>query len=171
MDEELRPPKGTGAGKLRPRRKGKVVRARYGPGVAQEICERLAKGEIWAQIAGAGRMPSYGVLYQWQRKHPEFAAALEEARHIAAEARFERALAVAEASTPATVQSDKLRVATLLHHAERLDPRRFGKPDARREDETRVRTIVIRRFERAIDDDGRPYVRVIESAQDVEPRR
>jgi hypothetical protein len=169
MAEELRPRRGTGQGKLRPRRNGKVVHVRYAPGVAREICERLARGEIWSQIAGTGRLPSYCSLYNWQAKHPEFAAAVETARRIAAEARFEKALEVAEASTPATVQSDKLRVATLLHHAERLDPERFGKSGGRRDDD-RVQTIVIRRFERAIDDQGRPYVRVIEKAQDVEPR-
>jgi hypothetical protein len=170
MTEELRPRRGAASGKLRPRRNGKVVPVRYGPAVAREICERLARGEIWAQIAGAGRMPCYGVLYQWKKQHPEFAAAVEEARRIAAEARFEQALAVAEASTPATIQADKLRVATLLHHAERLDPERFGKPGGGRDAEDQVRTIVIRRFERALDDEGRPYVRVIEDAQDVEPR-
>lgn len=167
MAEELRPRSGTGRGKLRPRRKGKVVWVRYGPGVAREICERLARGEIWGQIAGTGRLPSYCAFYVWKERHPEFAAAVEEARRIAAEARFEKALAVAEGSTPATVQSDKLRVATLLHHAERLDPERFGKaPGGRSAAEDRIQTIVIRRFERAVDDEGRPYVRVIESAQD-----
>jgi len=175
MAEELRPPRATRRRKLRPRRNGKVVHARYGPGVAREICERLAQGEIWAQIAGTGRLPSYWMLYYWKGKHPEFAAAVEEARRLAAEARFERALEVAEASTPATVQSDKLRVATLLHHAERLDPERFGKSGGGRIAADRVRTIVIRRFERALDDEGRPYVRVIENAQDVaqdgKPRR
>lgn len=169
MAEKLRPRGGAGAGKLRPRRNGKVVHVRYGPAVAREICERLARGEIWSQIAGAGRLPSYHTLYDWQAKHPEFAAAVADARRIAAEARFEQALEVAQASTPATLQSDRLRVATLLHHAERLDPERFGKAGTRREDD-RVQTIVIRRFERAIDDQGRPYVRVIEKAQDVEPR-
>jgi hypothetical protein len=170
MAQELGPSRGRGARKLRPRRNGKVVRARYGPRLARDICERLARGEIWSQIAGTGRLPSYWMLYRWQREHPEFAVAVREARRLAAEARFERALEVAEASTPATVQSDKLRVATLLHHAERLDPDRFGKASGRGEAEP-VRTIVIRRFERALDDQGRPYVRVIESAQDVEPDR
>jgi len=171
MAEKL-PRSGAGPGKLRPRRNGKVVWVRYGPGVAREICERLARGEIWGQIAGTGRLPSYCALYVWKRKHPEFAAVVEEARRIAAEARFEKALEVAEASTPATVQADKLRVATLLLHAERLDPERFAKPTGGRPaSEDRIQTIVIRRFERAIDDEGRPYVRVIESAQDLEPRR
>jgi hypothetical protein len=152
------------------------VHVRYGQAVAREICERLAKGEIWSHFAGSGRMPCYGMLSYWSKKHPAFAQAVAEARLSAAEARFELALETAMASTPATVQSDRLKVATLLQHAERLDPAKFGRPGARGGEggeggEGRIRRITVRRFERAWRDDGSEYVRVIDSVQDVEEAR
>jgi hypothetical protein len=67
------------------------------------------------------------------------------------------------------VQSDKLLVGTLLHHAAKLDPVRFGAARERAgSDEPAVRRIVIRRFERARREDGTEYVRVIDSVEDCE---
>ena len=160
--------KASGPGKPRPGRRN-IVHVRYGPRVAREICEHLAAGEIWSQIAGAGRLPSVATFYRWRRDFPEFAAAVEDARRYAAEARFDAALVVAQASTPATVQSDKLHVATLFAHAEKLDPDRFGRGAG--SGEPRIRRIVIRRFERAVREDGTEYVRAIDSVQEQEDER
>jgi hypothetical protein len=150
-------------------RGGKIVQVRYGAAVTQKICERIAAGDLWRRIAGRDGLPSQASFYRWRKLHPEFAAAVEEARRYAAEARFDAALEVAEAATAATVQADKLRVSTLLHQAERLDPDRFGPPSgARRGAGGRVRRIVIRRFERGRRDDGTEYVRAIDSIQERE---
>jgi hypothetical protein len=152
-------------------RNGRKLEVRYGADVTRRICERLATGEFWARICNTDGLPSHATLYYWQRKHPEFAAAVEAARRIAAEARFEMALEVAAASTPATVQSDRLHVATLLTHAERMDPERFGRRGGGAGGEPPVRMIVVRRFERARREDGTEYVRVIDDLQQVEDQR
>ena len=172
MSEEDRP-KATGRPRKRMGPNGRVVYVRYSKRLAEQICERLAAGECWWRLANTAGMPSYRTFHNWQKKHPEFAAAVGEARRIGAEARFEKALAVAEESTPATVQSDKLRVATLLHHAERLDPERFGRGGSagRGEGGGFVQRIIVRRFERAVDENGREYVRAIDSVQERERGR
>jgi hypothetical protein len=106
----------------RPRRRS----VPFSPKVAREICERLAAGELWHRIAGKGRMPSYASLYVWKRTIPEFAEALAEALEIAADHRFERALAVAEGATSGTASADRLHVDTLKYHAAKLAPRKYG---------------------------------------------
>lgn len=156
----------------RPRKGGKTEIVRYGAPASRRICERLAAGEIWNRIAGSRGMPSAATFYRWRKQHPEFAALVEDARRYAAEVRFDAALEVAEASTPATVQSDKLWASTLLHQAERLDPDRFGPPSGRMRGGGGggVRRIIVRRFERGWREDGSEYVRAIDSVQEEDER-
>lgn len=147
--------------------------AEYDPELARQICDRLAAGELWRRIRDTNGMPSDGAYWAWRRAHPPFEAAVRDAQLAAAEARFEHALEVAMASTSETLQADKLKVATLLHQAERMDPERFGPPSARRrveDDRERghVQTLVVRHFERALADDGTSYIRAIDSIQEVE---
>lgn len=128
------------------RRDGSVIYSFYTPKLAEEICERIAAGEIWWRICCTGRMPSYRALYQWEKRYPEFAEALAQAREIAAHARFDKALVVAEDSTPATVQSDRLHVGTLLRHAEALGPDHYG--PRRRADLEAETTFVVQQYRR-----------------------
>lgn len=145
----------------------------YDPELARQICDRLAAGELWREIRRSKGMPTDGGYWSWRRAHPAFEAAVRDALLATAEARFEEALEVAMASTSATLQVDKLKVSTLLHQAERMDPERFGPPTARRRLETvrergHVQTLVVRHFERALAEDGTSYIRAIDSIQEVE---
>lgn len=147
--------------------------AAYDAGLAREICDRLAAGDLWRDIRAVAGMPDDRAYLAWRRAHPEFDDAVREARVLAAEARFERALEVAMASTGDTLPSDKLRVSTLLHQAERMDPERFGPATARRRLEEpgergHIQTLVVRHFERAQADDGSSYIRAIDTIQEVE---
>ena len=99
---------------------------RYSRRLGERICQRLAAGEAWSRIAGKRGLPAHATLYRWRDRHPEFAEALKLAREAQAECWAERALAVAEASDAATLNSDKLRVSTLLWHAARAAPARYG---------------------------------------------
>jgi hypothetical protein len=149
---------------------GRVRCVDYDAQVVDAICGRLASGETWSKVCGRRGFPAWSTLYAWMRKHPGVAERVAEARRIAAEFRFDQALDVAMKSEPASVQSDKLKVATLLHHAGALDPARFGGPGrggAGRGGDDAVQTIVIKRFERAVDDNGESYVRVIDHVQTV----
>jgi hypothetical protein len=158
------------AGAVRPRRKsvsrdGSVIYRRYTPKLAEEICERIAAGEIWWRICNTGRMPSYRALYQWVNRYPEFAEAYAQAREIAAHARFDEALVVAEDSTPETVQSDRLHVGTLLRHAEALGPDHYG--PRRRADLESETTFVVQQYRR--DPLGGPAIPIPISAPEDDP--
>lgn len=145
----------------------------YDPAVARHICDRLAAGELWRQICKEEGMPDNGVYFAWRRAHPEFDDAVREARAVAAEALYEQALEVAMTSQADTLQTDKLKVATLLQQAERMDPERFGPPSARRRLEEagsrgHIQTLVVRHFERTLAEDGTSYIRAIDTVQEVE---
>ncbi|WP_334164209.1 hypothetical protein [Phenylobacterium sp.] len=145
----------------------------YDPELARQICDRLAAGELWREIRRSKGMPADGGYWAWRRAHPAFEAAVRDALLAAAETRFEEALEVAMASRPDTLQVDKLKVSTLLHQAERLDPERFGPPSARRRlyggaERGHVQRLVVRHFERAVAEDGTSYIRAIDSIQEVE---
>jgi hypothetical protein len=153
--------------KKKVRRDGTVVCVRYSKKIAREICERLASGEVWFRICNTGHMPSYGTLYDWRRRHPEFAEAYAQAREMAADLMADKALAVAEAATAGTVSADRLHVSTLQWRAAKAAPRRYG-ARAGAEDEDGAengeapRLIVeVRRFEKAQRPDGTFYTREI----------
>ena len=154
------------------RRDGTVTHVRYGKAVAEEICRRIAMGEIWFKICNTGRLPSYTTLYDWLRKKPDFAEGYAQAREMAADLRADRALVVAEESTAATVQSDRLRVGALQWRAAKGAPRRYGSKagEADRQDAAPLREIVIRvrQFERLIGEDGLAYAREIPLPKDDE---
>jgi len=90
---------------------GTATLVKYGQKICDEICARIAAGEAWTNIANTGRMPSYATLYDWRRKHPEFAEALAQAREMAAELRADMAVLAAEAATKEDVQVARLKVA------------------------------------------------------------
>ncbi|WP_041373480.1 terminase small subunit-like protein [Phenylobacterium zucineum] len=139
---------------------GVISHVRYSRAVGEEICRRISEGKLWHQIAGKGDMPSYDCLYRWRRRHPEFAEALEMAREMAADLKAEKALAVAEATTAATVTADRLKVSTFHWHAARGAPQRYGAKAEERPAEPQV-TYYIRRFEKYVGEDGRTYVREV----------
>lgn len=48
--------------------------------IADEICERLAKGDPMARICEDEAMPCYTTVWKWEKDHPEFAKASAHAR-------------------------------------------------------------------------------------------
>ena len=150
------------------RRDGTVSHVRYSRAIAREICHRLAAGEIWFKICNTGRLPSYTTLYDWRRRYPEFAESYAQAREMAADLRADKALVVAEESTQATVQSDRLRVGALQWSAAKGSPRSYGpkagKSDEIDEGQPRRLIIEVRRFEKVARDDGSVYVRELPKA-------
>jgi hypothetical protein len=142
-----------------------VVQVRYSKAVTREICKRIAAGEIWFRICNTGRMPSYTTLYAWLDRYPDFAEAYAQAREMAADLRADKALAVAEAATPATVTADRLHVSALQWHAAKASPGRYGSGGGASggEDEAGPPRLIIevRQFERARRPDGTAYVREV----------
>jgi hypothetical protein len=147
--------------KKTPNKDGVCTFARYSRSLGEEICQRIAGGESWISFCNTGRMPSYATLYAWRDRYPEFRAGLARARDMAADYRAERALQVAEAATSATVQADRLRVATLMKHAALGAPRRWGARAETQETPGETLTIYVRRFEKVVRPDGSAFVREI----------
>jgi hypothetical protein len=134
---------------------------RYSRKLAEEICRRIADGETWLTISETDDM-RYATLYAWRDQRPEFRAGLARALEIAADHKAERALQVAEASTAATVQADRLRIATLMQHAALAAPHRWGRraeQDAGAAEE--AVEIYARRFEKLTRADGSTVVREV----------
>jgi len=79
---------------------------------------------------------------------------------MAADNCAERALEVADGATAATVQADRLRVSTLLWHAARGAPHRYGAKAEGREEERRI-IIEVRDFVPVTRPDGTVIAREI----------
>src|SRR5258708_12640750 len=62
------------------RRKDGSRAVRYSEALAREICERIARGEVWSRIGGTDGMPEYSTLFLWRKQRPEFAEAFPLAR-------------------------------------------------------------------------------------------
>ncbi len=146
------------------RKDGTVNHVRYSKKVTNEICQRLAQGEVWHKICNTGRLPSYTTLYAWLGKHPDFAADYARAKEMAADLRADKVLVVAEEATAETVQRDRLRVGALQWHAGKAAPRKYGsragENDAAEGAARRV-IIEVRHFEVAYREDGTAYTREI----------
>jgi hypothetical protein len=143
---------------------GTVTHARYSKKLTREICRRIAGGEVWHKICNTGRLPSYTTLYDWLRRYPDFAEDFAQAKEMAADLRADKVLMVAEESTAATVQSDRLRVGALQWHAGKAAPKRYGSKagdDVAEEGAPRRLIIEVRHFETAYRPDGTAYTREI----------
>jgi hypothetical protein len=146
------------------RRKNGSREIKYSKALAQEICERIGRGEIWSRISGTDGMPEYSTLYRWQRKYPEFAEAFALARTAATETRADEVLAVSMEATRETIQEDRLLVGSLKWHVSRADGIEAKSNNWTLGKERRL-VIRVREFERAWREDGTPYVREITASE------
>lgn len=107
--------------------------------IAEEICQRLAKGETLTSICGDEHMPARRTVSDWRRAQPEFDKAFTEAREAGFDALAEDCLSIAddasddfrmgEKSVLADtdhIQRSKLRVWTRLQLLSKWDPKRYG---------------------------------------------
>jgi hypothetical protein len=153
------------------RAKTKVVRRRkdgsrvvtYSEELAAEVCERIARGEVWSRIGGTDGMPEYSTLYYWRDTRPDFAEALARAQAAGNEVRADEVLAVSQEATRETIQEDRLHVGSLKWHVARADG--FAAKANDWLSGKRRLVIRIREFERAWRTDGTPYVREITASE------
>lgn len=139
----------------------KTGERRYSRALGAEICRRLAQGDSWSLISREQDFPAYATLYAWRRQHPDFAEMLAEAREMAADRLADKALAVAEETTAATVQADRLKVGTLMKHAALGAPHRWGAKAEAAEPPQKKLALYVRRFERVALEDGTVVVREV----------
>lgn len=149
------------AAKARARaRKGKrKAPVMYTPELGEEICERLAAGERWSDMADTARMPGYSVPYKWAKRDREFGFNWRFALQIGANARADEVLTVAETATKETLPVDRVHIGALKWHVDR-DTKLYGpRPDEPDMGAGRRLLVYVRRFERYIDETGEPQVR------------
>jgi hypothetical protein len=115
----------------------------YTQEAADEICERLSKGEPLAQICRDEHMPAVRTVSKWKEAHPEFGADFARARDEGFDAIAADCLEIA--NTPVegeeTITKDdgrvevkrgdmlghrKLQIETRLKLLAKWDPRRYG---------------------------------------------
>ena len=112
--------------------------------LADEIVERLSKGEPLAAICRDDHMPGARTVYDWMDAKPELSAAIARAREVGFDALAAECLDIAEdgsndyvtkerpdgstydAFDSEHVQRSKLRIETRLKLLAKWDPKRYG---------------------------------------------
>lgn len=93
--------------------------------IAEEICERLSKGEtLRTIIASSDHLPDRTTIYDWLRKHESFANQYAQAR--AEQADYYAELIVDESYASHDAQIGRLRVDALKWAASKMAPKKYG---------------------------------------------
>jgi len=98
----------------------------YTDEIADIICERMINGENFSQICADPMMPSRAALYRWRASRPDFDARCARAREGLADYLLDKIEEMAEATTEANYQSQKVKIATAQWRAEKMAPRTLG---------------------------------------------
>ena len=105
----------------------------FSPDAANEICERLAKGESLRAICGdqeGGWLPSETTVRRWlagaEDWNEEFRRQYAYARDVQADTKFDQAWDIAEKATAENVQVARLQIDTIKWQAGKLAPKKYG---------------------------------------------
>lgn len=101
----------------------------YTDEIAQEICDRIAKGESVKSICAdkeSGWLPGESTVYRWLEEREDFRERYTRAREAQADGKFEEAWDIASKATPENVQVARLQVDTIKWQASKLAPKRYG---------------------------------------------
>lgn len=114
----------------------------YSADVAEEICNRLARGESLKEICREEQMPSEATVYRWlmpggELHVPEFLSHYRAARQWQQESLMERLMEVAE-DPSLTAEQRKARMDAIKAWASRLEAKRYGQQSTAKPQEIRV---------------------------------
>jgi len=98
----------------------------YTDEVADIICDRMINGENFSQICSDPMMPSRAALYRWRASRPDFDARCARAREALADFLLDKIEAMADETTEANVNSQRLKISTAQWRAEKMAPRTLG---------------------------------------------
>ena len=108
----------------------------FTPEIAEEICERLSKGESLRTICesdaqtGDGWMPGETTVRRWlagdEDWNEEFRRQYAQAREAQADHMFDRAWTIAQNAKPEDVQVARLQVDTIKWQTGKLAPKKYG---------------------------------------------
>lgn len=100
----------------------------YSDELADRLCTEIASGRSVKDICDhESWAPSEKSIYLWIRLYPDtFGRNYALAKQAQQDAELEHIIAIADASTPETVQVDRLRIDTRKWAMARLAPRKYG---------------------------------------------
>lgn len=105
----------------------------FSPEAANEICERLARGESLRAICSdteSGWLPSETTVRRWlagtEEWNEEFRRQYAYARDVQADTKFDQAWEIAQTATPDNVQVARLQIDTIKWQAGKLAPKKYG---------------------------------------------
>jgi hypothetical protein len=132
--------------------------------IADQICSRIAEGEPLKPICREDGMPCFATVYKWIRTTPEFAAAMEEARRIGADAIADEVLEIVDDASNdwmerrddkggeayvlngEHVQRSKLRAEYRLKLLAKWHPKKYGEKLALAGDSENPLTVTVQRL-------------------------
>lgn len=82
---------------------------KYTEALADEICERIANGEMLLRIVRDKHMPERSTIYEWLEQHDDFSDNYARACKIGAHALVEQGLEILDGSNPDCAQVDNNR--------------------------------------------------------------
>jgi hypothetical protein len=131
--------------------------SKYTDELAEEICDRIAKGESIKQICAdkeSGWLPGESTVYRWLAENEGFRERYAHAREAQADGKFDQAWEIAHTATAENVQVARLQVDTIKWQAAKLAPKKYG--DSLKVEGAVGVTVNIKRFtpEPAKPDDG-----------------
>jgi len=94
--------------------------------LGEEICDRIANGESIRKIAASDHMPDVATIMRWLDADVAFAHKYARARDIQGDYMDALVLDTAEASTPATAASDRVKIDAYKWRAAKLKPKKYG---------------------------------------------
>lgn len=99
--------------------------SKYNDGIAQQICERLSRGEPLARICDDDAMPGYSTVRQWEAEKPEFLALSARAKQDGTHWLADDCLRISDDSTldPA---DKRVRIDTRLRLIGKWNSRAYG---------------------------------------------
>lgn len=101
----------------------------YSEELAEEICDRIAKGESVKQICAdkeSGWLPGESTVYRWLNENEAFRERYALAREAQADGEFDQARDIAMNATAENVQVARLQVDTIKWRAGKLAPKKYG---------------------------------------------
>lgn len=119
----------------------------YSDEIAEEICDRIAKGESVKQICAdreSGWLPGESTVYRWLQENEAFRERYTLAREAQADGEFDQAKEIAMTATAENVQVARLQVDTIKWRASKLSPKKYG--DSVKVEGALGVTVNIRRF-------------------------
>lgn len=94
-----------------PKRTGRPTK--YTDALADEICRRIAEGEMLMQIVRDEHMPERKTVYNWMNEHDDFLHNYARACEMSADALVEKGLEILDGSSPDCAQMDKIEPNTV----------------------------------------------------------